>query len=620
MRRFTTFVAVAVAVALVPAAGHARPRTTLDRTIQDLNEDNLLEYAPGEPHIPVPESFMLPKRARSIINFLQLSDFQMVDEESPARVEFLDSSQRNSSFRPFSAAYRPMESLTTQVTEAMVRAVRGIRSPVTGRPLKLAILTGDNADNQQYNETRWFIDILDGAGVVDPNSGVESDDCRASDKSLYDGVRGGGSRYGYYEPDSSDGEDGAGYSPDREANRAAVGADVTVRDFPGLLEAANRPFSTVGLDVPWYSAFGNHDALIQGNSGDAYVGPYGPTDREVSDPRIQTIAVGCRKPIAPDESGNPEAATVPGDPKRCFLAKDEAGEGAPGPCAEAGWIEQHFETTGKPKGHGFVLTEDLPGAAQKNGYGRPAVADANNDGYYSFSPVRGLRFVVLDTITDECGTLFCSEGSVDDPQFRWLTDQIDKAASIGQYVIVFSHHTLKTTRFPTTDPSEQPVHYGQRVDRDRQTNPQLPSVMTLEELYCAKSNVLAHVSGHEHENYVRHHLCEKDSPPTIGSNDFWFVSSAAHIDWPQQARMIELIDNRDGTMSMVLTVLDHGGVPNPGTSPVAAVGDQVLRLAGIARELAFNDYQNDRGSRGDPEERNLLIHLDRAWPFEAQAK
>ena len=30
----------------------------------------------------------------SILNFLQLSDFQMVDEESPARVESLDTTQR----------------------------------------------------------------------------------------------------------------------------------------------------------------------------------------------------------------------------------------------------------------------------------------------------------------------------------------------------------------------------------------------------------------------------------------------------------------------------------------------------------------------------------------------
>src|SRR3712207_9061809 len=98
----------------------------------------------------------------------------MVDEESPGRVEFLDGSQRIPFASPFSAAYRPMETLTTQITEAMVRQARNTVSPVTGATLDLAILTGDNADSQQYNETRWFVDILDGTtGPGNPDPEME---------------------------------------------------------------------------------------------------------------------------------------------------------------------------------------------------------------------------------------------------------------------------------------------------------------------------------------------------------------------------------------------------------------------------------------------------------------
>jgi hypothetical protein len=102
---------------------------------------------------------------------------------------------------------------------------------------------------------------------------------------------------------------------------------------------------------------------------------------------------------------------------------------------------------------------------------------------------------------------------------------------------------------------------------------------------------------------------------------------AAHLDWPQQARMIELVDNGDETMSLVMTILDHAGPPNPGGSRPSLdargnAGKQVLRLASIGREIAFNDYQvdpqNNGGSRGDPADRNVIIVLDKPWPAQTE--
>ncbi len=736
VRALLALPAALIAVLVLTPAAAAVPHTTVERTIQDCDGDNLLEFAPGEEHLDFlgggdgsssasegrercgrDESGDTPRLPRdaSVLNFLHLSDFQMVDEESPGRVEFFDYLSRFPQFRPFASAYRPQESLTTQVTEAMVRQARNTTSPVTGAQLDHSILTGDNADSQQYNETRWFIDILDGTvgpgnpdpemdaeetslqdRKIDPDSGIEEKvaACKppelgyTDNDSSYDGVRDNGEvgrpddRPAYYEPDHSGREqrdDGDGYSPNRLRNRTETGdpqADVTVRDFPGLLEEAQERFEAVGLGMPWYSAFGNHDALVQGNSGQAYEGPVGPGPAgppatEAFNPTFHAIVTGCLKPtklppgVGTDEDAvnafnkafyeNPQQfiddmapVVVPPDERRCYLGKAQPVLVPPpeSPCATGSWIDQHFRTTGTPVGHGFEPSPSPPEDKECEGvdrrddgcvaatYGRPPEARLNHDGYYSYSPRPNLRFVVLDSVTDECvPEPLCSEGSIDDPQFRWLDQQIGTAEKLGQYVLVFSHHTLQTTRWLSSDTTEYPLHYGERGDRDPQ--PENPAGgETLEERYCRSPNVIAHVDGHEHENFVKRHDClTEERASQFGG--FTEISTAAHIDWPQQARMIELIE-RGGELSMVLTILDHDGPAYPGeqpqcrtTEPDPQAGcelkeggqatEQPVRLSSIGREIAYNDYQSPRGARGGREDRNVIIKTNRPWPSEDPA-
>src|SRR5215208_154742 len=198
VRVLTIVAALAAATALSPAGAAARSRTTVDQTIVDSDKDNRLEPGPGESYVVRDDlGQALPTRAKTraeLLYFGQVTDTHVVDEESPLRVEFLDRFGP-----PLTAAYRPQEGLSTQVLENMVSQLRNTTSPVTGRKLQLTVATGDNSDNTQLNETRWFIDLMDGSVQIDPNSGVPGS-CGVPADHLYDGVRGGNN---YYEPNSS---------------------------------------------------------------------------------------------------------------------------------------------------------------------------------------------------------------------------------------------------------------------------------------------------------------------------------------------------------------------------------------------------------------------------------
>src|SRR5215218_1682720 len=293
MRRRLTRRALAAALLLMLAATGiavaAGASSTVNRTIADRDGDNRLEPAPGDPYEQRDElGTRTADPGEPLITFGQMTDFQLVDEESPARVEFLDKVGP-----PFTAAYRPQEGTGPQVVDAMVRGMAHAVSPVTHRRIDAVMTT---ADNTQCNEARWMIDILDGAAnpdpdscltdglrptgrQVDPNSGVEGTCGTIPDGSLYDGVRGGRE---YYEPDASDGEDGPGYSPREAQNVAEAQRTNAVRDFPGLFERMNEPFDPYGFrDLPWYGIFGNHDGLVQGNQ-----------NRNAA---LDAIAMGCVK-------------------------------------------------------------------------------------------------------------------------------------------------------------------------------------------------------------------------------------------------------------------------------------------------------------------------------------
>jgi hypothetical protein len=99
---------------------------------------------------------------------------------------------------------------------------------------------------------------------------------------------------------------------------------------------------------------------------------------------------------------------------------------------------------------------------------------------------------------------------------------------------------------------------------------------TVRDLLLRFPNVVGWVNGHTHHNDVQPHA--RAAGAAVGGG-FWEIDTASHVDWPQQSRVIELVDNGDRTMSIFGTIVDHAAPASWPTHPSTP-----LELAALARE------------------------------------
>jgi 3',5'-cyclic AMP phosphodiesterase CpdA len=622
MRRGAGAITLALALAFAVGTGvsyaHELGHTTEDHTIQagppifPGSAFETLVEGPGAPRVvrPLPNAPAHAGRAarrRSLAYFAQLTDFQLADEESPARVEFAD--------RGANAAFRPQEAFEPWAIDYSFRQLNQftpasphLQAGGARAPMDLALVTGDQSDNQQYNETLWVRQLIEGGTPLTPNSGIKGDyaECQPQNRAellareaageiprepTYMGVQDyddlGFKAPDYYDPDEPFGDQ---YG--------------TFPAWPGLMDRAQSlTFVPAGLrrkgkPVPTYVSNGNHDGLVQGNE-DAIAA-------------IEQIATGCFKLAAstaalpvgtepdPNQLFSPGIgfAVRPDEPGRRFVDRVE--------------LKRIYSAGIQPDDHGFAFVD--PAELAASGFSAT---------YWARDLKPGIRFISIDTVSDGGVVQESSEGNIDDPQWRWLERELDRAEAAGRLVVVFGHHPVRSLVSHVPDEAAQPCtgHYDSNgtysspdehghdanpgCDLDPRLSAPLHDGDDMRALLDAHPNVIAYVAGHTHENKVL--ACGSEDGCTAGGN-WWEITTAAVADWPQQSRLIEVMDNRDGTLSILGTLTNQAAplpVPRSGSRAAGFGNDQ---LASIARAVTANDPQLGEGTaEGGAQDQNVEL-------------
>ncbi len=516
-----------------------------------------IQIIDGEPHLVRAELGAADIRAgaprRLLLSLVHLTDLQLADVQSPTRFEFLNRQFADPRYAAIVPVQRPQEALNAHAVDVMLRTVNGCRGPATGAPPQLAVTTGDAIDNAQWNEVQAFLALFDG-GRVAMNSGGPA----------YQGVQ------------SLDWPDDIFWKPD---GVAAGGPDLFRTAFgfphhPGLLRRAVAEFTAPGLQIPWLSCFGNHEALNQG---------VGAVTADLA-----AAMVGSAKPWAlPDDFDHDRALELFMLHPEAFLAgpsRPVVADAGRRPVTRQEFVAAHDKAGTRPAGHGFTERNRLDGTA-----------------YYVYD-TPALRLIALDTNCLTGG----SAGCLDYDQARWLEEQLAEVHSAywtpagskirtsheDRLVVIFSHHGIDTLVHPLISHTGQDGLPALGGDAIRAMLHRFP-------------NVVLWLNGHTHLNAVR--AWRRPDDPAHG---FWEVTTSSIVDWPCQARLVELVET-DGQLSIICTMIDHDSPADPG---LPRSGRQ---LAALHRELAANVPFGgmDSTRAGTPADRNVELRTTAPFPL-----
>jgi metallophosphoesterase (TIGR03768 family) len=505
---------------LLPVSGNGadRPLTTREQTIRPLAlpadtrqippRDAALyklygysawQWGPGEDAGRrldlMPASYTGANHAVKLLSFFSMSDIHITDKESPAQVPFFGWSAPFHGGGLFASAYSPIMRTTTHVLNAAVGTINGLNHEA---PFDFGLVLGDVCNASQFNELRWFMDVMDGQRIT-PSSG------------------------------------------------AHLGADTI--DY-------QQPYQATGLDrsIPWYEVIGNHDQFWMGvgyptekvkktlvGSAVLNMSPDVLTPNASEGTGIYMGVVDGTTRYGEVIKGGPAnlfavPPTVAADPNRHSLTTEFTAN----TLACTNFMSEFFNTTSLPKGHGFSRS-----------------SLENNSACYSFVPMTNLPLKVI-VFDDTCkltgpsgGPMFYGGGWVDAARYAWLTNALQQGQDAGQLMIIAAHIPIDPQADVFDAKHNQPQFY-----LTPQNQAQFPGYKTEAQMIATLHqypNLLMFMAGHRHMNTVT----PQPSPdPAHPENGFWEVETPSLRDFPQQFRTWQILRNSDNTISIVTTDVD----------------------------------------------------------------
>lgn len=343
-------------------------------------------YGPGVPYqkrldlMPAGYTGDNVSQAASLLHFFSISDIHITDKESPAEAIYYGYKWN------IISGYSPSMLYTTHMLNAAVKTINGLHQT---KSFDFGLSLGDAINSSQYNELRWFIDVMDGK-FINPDSGVKDD------------------------------------------------------PNPGPNNDYQDEYKAEGLDpsIKWYQTLGNHDHIWMGMfPPDTYVRDRmtGSTILELGNIFTDKAGLATRgfymgaidgKTINGEIIGAGPVnsfvvpPTVPADKNRFPLAKKEV-------------IGEFLKSTSQPAGHGFTAAMASTGFA--------------NYTFEPKSDIP-IKVIALDNTNnaDKPVTDAYGKGYIDKERYDWLVAELDKGQAEGKLMIIAAHIPIKVKIDPST--------------------------------------------------------------------------------------------------------------------------------------------------------------------------